>query len=192
VVAYDASTGALAAARLWWLLKWLGHDAVAVLEGGLSAWTGAGLPLSREARGRAARAFHACVRPELVVDADTVQAIREDPRWALLDVRSRDRFYGRNETIDPVAGHIPGAHSAPYTENLHEDGSFRDPAELARRFEAAAAGMDAAHTVFYCGSGVTAAHGVLAFAHAGLGVARLYPGSWSEWIADPRRPIATE
>jgi len=192
VVAYDASTGAMVAARLWWLLKWLGHDAVAVLDGGLSAWKTAGLPCGKGEPARVARTFRAAVRPEMVVDAGAVMALRQDASWTLLDVRSRERFQGKNETIDPVAGHIPGARSAPYAESLLADGRFRDSSELAGLFEIAARGRDAAHTVFYCGSGVTAAHGVLANAHAGRGMARLYPGSWSEWITDPRRPIATE
>jgi thiosulfate/3-mercaptopyruvate sulfurtransferase len=192
VVAYDASTGAMAAARLWWLLKWAGHDAVAVLDGGLSRWTALGLPRAEGPEVRPRAGFEAKVRARLVSDAAQVTSIRQDPAWALLDVRSADRFEGRNETMDPVAGHIPGARSAPYLESLREDGSFRDPVELARRFDSLGAGGEAARTVFYCGSGVTAAHGVLALAHAGKGMARLYAGSWSEWITDPRRPIATE
>ena len=192
VVAYDASTGAVAAARLWWLLKWLGHEEAAVLDGGFSRWTEAGLPCADGRQIRARARFEPAPRPELLVDVDTVLEIRADPGWALLDVRSGDRFHGKNETIDPVAGHIPGARSAPYMDSLRQDGTFRGRDELARLFTSATGGQDASRTVFYCGSGVTAAHSVLAAAHGGCGMARLYAGSWSEWISDPRRPIATE
>ncbi len=192
VVAYDASTGAVAAARLWWLLKWVGHDAVAVLDGGFQRWTAAGLPCAAGVERRPARGFEVRLRPQLVVGAGQVMSIHDDPAWALLDVRSTERFHGKDETLDPVAGHIPGARSAPYTECLRPDGTLKEPRELARHYEPLVAGRDASHTVFYCGSGVTAAHAVLSHAHAGRGMARLYAGSWSEWITDPRRPIATE
>jgi thiosulfate/3-mercaptopyruvate sulfurtransferase len=184
VVAYDAGSGALAAARLWWLLKWAGHDAVAVLDGGLARWLHAGLPTETgPATPPRARPFHARYRPELVADAECVA----QHTGTLIDARAEDRFRGENELIDPVAGHIPGAVCRPFTGNLRPDGTFADAADLRRRFPDA----NPATTTFYCGSGVTAAHDVLAFAVAGLGIARLYPGSWSEWITDPARPVAT-
>jgi len=190
VVAYDESSGAMVAARLWWLLKWAGHDTVAVLDGGLAAWRLLGFPCAGGGEARAVTAFAASFRPEMIVSVEELTAALRDPGFLVLDSRSADRYQGLNETIDPVAGHIPGALSAPYGENLSVDGSFRTPAELADRFRRLTSGKDAGHTVFYCGSGVTAAHNVLALARAGAGLAKLYPGSWSEWITDPRRPVA--
>ena len=190
VVAYDESTGAMAAARLWWLLKWAGHDAVAVLDGGFRAWTAAGMPCAAGSESRAPAKFAAAFRPELVVDAGRVLSVLNDPGWVVLDARTADRYRGENETLDPVAGHIPGAVSAPYGAALGADGLFRPAAEVARLYGSAMAGRDAEHAILYCGSGVTAAHGVLACAHAGLGVPRLYAGSWSDWITDGKRPTA--
>ena len=190
VVTYDASHGAMAASRLWWLLKWAGHEAVAVLDGGLRAWTEEGLPCGTGTESRPARKFNAAWRGELVLDAAQVLEIREDPAWVLLDARSGERFRGINETIDPVAGHIAGAGSSPYTDSLRPDETFRPISELAAMFAQRTGGRDPAHVAFYCGSGVTAAHAVLAAAYAGRGMARLYAGSWSEWITDPARPVA--
>ena len=191
VVAYDASTGALAAARLWWLLQWAGHHEVAVLDGGLREWTARGFPCRGGVEGRPARELRVRLRPEMAVDAAQVQRVRGDPSWVVLDARAEERYRGVNETIDPVAGHIPGAFPAPYAENLREDGRFRAAGELADLYARRMAGRDSRHTVFYCGSGVTAAHDVLALAHAGKGMGCLYAGSWSEWITDPSRPVAT-
>jgi thiosulfate/3-mercaptopyruvate sulfurtransferase len=189
VIAYDDSTGAMAAARLWWMLKWAGHDAVAVLDGGFQKWKAAALPVSSESVAPAPRDFPAAFRPGMAVDADRVLGLLDDPDWIILDARGADRYRGENETIDPVAGHIRGARSSPYVENLTDEGTFRDAGEVRRRLDAAAGSRDAGHTVLYCGSGVTAAHLALAFAYAGKGLPRLYPGSWSDWITDPRRPI---
>ncbi len=188
VVAYDDSGGSMAA-RLWWLLRWLGHHGVAVLDGGFPQWQARGLPVRAGAESRAARRFVARERPELVVAAERVDQVRRDAGWRVLDARNADRFRGENETIDPVAGHIPGARSAPYADNLAPDGRFKAKEELRRRYLDLLAGVPAGHAVCYCGSGVTAAHDVLAMAYAGLGDARLYAGSWSEWIVDPRRPV---
>ncbi len=189
VVAYDESTGAMAAARLWWLLKWAGHDAVAVLNGGLARWRSLGFPCASGAEHRPATVFDARFRPAMACDAAQVLAAIADPAYMVLDSRAAERYQGLNETIDPVAGHIQGAFSAPYEENLRGDGLFKSRAELGSRFDSLAGARDASHTIFYCGSGVTAAHNVLSFAHAGRGIPLLYPGSWSEWITDPRRPI---
>ena len=190
VVVYD-DTGGSMAARLWWMLRWLGHAGVAVLDGGWPRW----LAEARETRGghetRVARAFLPRIRPELLATTADVLAALDDPVYRLLDSRTEDRYRGENETIDPVAGHIPGAVSAPYPDNLDADGLFRAPRELRARFERLLGDMPAQQAIFYCGSGVTAAHNLLALTHAGLGEARLYAGSWSEWIADPRRPIKT-
>jgi thiosulfate/3-mercaptopyruvate sulfurtransferase len=190
VIAYDESTGAMVAARLWWLLKWAGHDAVAVLEGGFKAWTGAGLPCGSGPESRPPSRFVAAFRPDLAVDARHVLSVLNNPDWVVLDARAADRYRGENETIDPVAGHIAGAVSAPYVLSLGPDGLFKPAEEIARLFESAMGGRDPEHTIVYCGSGVTAAHSVLACAHAGKGLPRLYAGSWSDWITDKERPIA--
>jgi len=180
----------MAAARLWWLLKWAGHEAAAVLDGGFKAWTGAGLSCGSGPESRPLSRFAAAFRPELAVDAPHVLSVLNDPGWVVLDARAADRYRGENETIDPVAGHILGAVSAPYVSALGLDGLFKPAEEIARLYESAMGGRDAEHTIVYCGSGVTAAHSVLACAHAGRGLPRLYAGSWSDWITDKDRPIA--
>jgi len=190
VVAYDDVGGAFAA-RLWWLLKWLGHDAVAVLDGGWPAWLAAGRPMRGGVEHRAERTFVARPRPGMVVDADVTAAAAAGGAVRVLDARAADRFAGQNETIDPVAGHIPGAVSLPFAGGVGSDGRFLPPDVLGARFDAALAGADPAAAIVYCGSGVTAAHLVLAAAHAGRPLPRLYAGSWSEWIVDPGRGVAT-
>lgn len=189
VVAYDDSGGSMAA-RVWWLLRWLGHDAAAVLDGGWPLWQARGLPVRGGAESRVPRTFVPRVRGDLALTAEEVDRVRADPTWRVLDARNADRFRGENETIDPVAGHIPGAHSAPYALNLEPDGRFKPKDVLRRRYKEVLGGVPTERAVCYCGSGVTAAHDVLAMAHAGLGEAKLYPGSWSEWIVDPARPVA--
>lgn len=189
VVAYD-DTGGSMAARLWWLLRWLGHDAVAVLDGGLPLWQAAGLPVTTDAPHRTSRVFVPREQNKFVAQAGELLPRLHTPDQALFDSRSADRYRGENEAIDPVAGHIPGAVSAPYAENLQADGRFRPAEDLRERFALLLGGSPVSEAIFYCGSGVTAAHNVLAIAHAGLGDARLYAGSWSEWITDPGRPTA--
>ncbi len=189
VVAYDDSGGSMAA-RLWWLLRWLGHDAVGVVDGGWPSWQARGFPIRAGIESRAARQFVARARPELVLSAAQVDRVRVDPSWRVLDARSADRFRGENETIDAVAGRIPGAVSAPYADNLEPDGRFKPKEDLRRRYLRLLAGGRADRAGCYCGSGVTAAHDVLGMAYAGLGEAKLYAGSWSEWITDPSRPVA--
>jgi thiosulfate/3-mercaptopyruvate sulfurtransferase len=191
VVAYDESTGAIAAARLWWLLKWAGHDAVAVLDGGFKKWCAEGLSYSTGIETKQPAAFRPDFRPQMALDADAVAAILGDPAWVVLDARSAERYEGVGETIDPHAGHIAGAISAPYAANLREDGTFKPAPNLAGLFDAAMGGRAADHVVLYCGSGVTATNSVLACVHAGKGMPCLYPGSWSDWITDPARPTAT-
>jgi len=190
VIVYDDAGGALAAVRAWWMLLWLGHQSAAVLDGGWQAWLSAGMDTSRVPVGRSPRQFTPQPRADLLVDTAFVELVRQDPGWYLGDARARERYLGQNETIDPVAGHIPGAHSIPYLENLNPEGFFRSPAELRDRYTALLQGIPAERTVFYCGSGVTSIHNILAMQAAGLGEARLYAGSWSEWIAEPTRPIA--
>ena len=183
--------GGAIAARLWWMLQWLGHEAVAVLDGGWSGWQNEGHPVHNGAESRTGRAFTPHPRPELRVEADDVLELRTDPNYHLFDSRSADRYRGENETLDSVAGHIPGAVCLPFAGNLGADGSFLSPEALKARFQEQLGDIPSERTVFYCGSGVTAAHNVLAMAHAGLGEARIYAGSWSEWITNPERPVAT-
>ena len=190
VVAYDAMGGAFAA-RLWWMLRWLGHKSVAVLDGGWPRWQQEDQPVRSGVESRQPRSFIPQPRPELLVEADAVMEIRSDPDHHLFDSRSADRYRGENETLDPVAGHIPGAVCLPFAENLGVDGAFLSPEVLKARFEEQLGDVPCERAVFYCGSGVTAAHNVLAMVHAGLGEARMYAGSWSEWITDPERPVAT-
>lgn len=190
VVVYDAAGGDLPAARLWWMLRWLGHNAVAVLDGGWAGWQRQGLPTRSGVERRPARSFVAQPRPELVVTAAGVEAVRSDPTFRLFDSRSEAAYHGEGPSYDPIGGHIPGAGSAPRTDNLDPANAFRSQTELQARFQTLLGNVPAERTIFYCGSGVTAAHNVLALHHAGLGEARLYVGSWSDWILDPQRPIA--
>jgi thiosulfate/3-mercaptopyruvate sulfurtransferase len=190
VVAYDHNGGAMAAGRLWWLLRWLGHDAASVLDGGWSVWIREGLPEHSGVESRPTRRFIPKLRPELVVNSTEVEKIYQDPAYRILDARSADRYHGVNEIIDPVAGHIPGAISAPFTQNLTPSAQFMSEERLRERYLALLNGVPAANTVVYCGSGVSAIDDILAMECAGLGFARLYAGSWSEWITDTRRPIS--
>jgi thiosulfate/3-mercaptopyruvate sulfurtransferase len=189
VVAYDAGPGFFAA-RLWWMLRWMGHDAAAVLDGGLAAWVASGGALDRSGRARAGVAFEPRLRPELALDAAAVQRELASGALALVDARAAERFAGRVEPIDPVAGHVPGALNHPCTGNVGADGRFLPPDELARRWTATLGGRRGAEVACMCGSGVTACHNLLALEVAGVAGARLYPGSWSEWIRDPARPVA--
>ncbi|MGB8326282.1 MAG: sulfurtransferase [Steroidobacteraceae bacterium] len=190
VVAYDQGNG-MFAARLWWLLRWHGHARVAVLDGGLTAWLDAGLALSREPALRASRPF--VPRAPLGDALETADVVREldAGRIRLVDARASDRFAGENETIDPVAGHVPGAVNHPFIGNLDASGRFLEPGALSRHWHDTLGGHPASSVVAMCGSGVSACHNLLALEHAGLRGARLYAGSWSEWIRDPARPSAT-
>ena len=186
VVTYDNQAGPYAA-RAWWLLRWLGHDSVAVLDGGQAAWLAAGGVLTTAADLPPAQPPYPA-RPAAMptVSADELQA-RLD-RVCILDARAGERFRGEVEPLDRVAGHIPGARLRFFKDNLQADGRFKSAAVLRAEFDALVA--QAGEVVSQCGSGVTACHNLLAMAHAGLGDARLYPGSWSEWCADPARPVA--
>jgi thiosulfate/3-mercaptopyruvate sulfurtransferase len=188
IVAYDAG-GDIFAARMWFLCHWIGHDACAVLDGGLAAWIGGGYPVTTTLPPPRNGAIQARVRPELVVDAPYVLAHLDDPHMQLIDARAADRFAGRNETVDPVAGHIPGARNRFYKENFAEDGHFKSSPDLRAAFEPFGPSESIVHQ---CGSGISGALNLLAMEVASLHGARLYAGSWSEWIADPSRPIASE
>lgn len=188
VVVYDDAQGMIAG-RLWWLLRWLGHDAVAVLDGGLQAWQAANGALTAELPRRRPASFVAKVRDTLV-DADHVQSFLQTSRMHLIDARSPDRYRGENETIDPVGGHIPGAVNRFFRDNLQADGRFKPAAALRAEWLAVLAGALPEQVVHQCGSGVSACHNLLAMEIAGLPGSRLYAGSWSEWCADCRRPVA--
>ena len=189
VVAYD-NEGGIFASRLWWMLRWIGHDRVAVLDGGLAGWRRSKRALEEPVPAVESRNFTA--RPQdMTVDAGQVLADLQSERMLLLDARSPERFRGENETLDPVGGHIPGAVNRFYFENLDDDGCFFKPvAELRAEFDALLVGRPATDVVQQCGSGVTACHNLLAMELAGLSGSKLYPGSWSEWCADPSRPMA--
>jgi thiosulfate/3-mercaptopyruvate sulfurtransferase len=190
VVAYDDQGGSLAAVRLWWMLRWLGHEAAAVLDGGWQSWLDADLPVRSGAEIHPPRSFAARPQGGLFVTSDEVQQIRRDAGYRLIDVRAPERYRGDVEPIDPVAGHVPGAINAPYTNNLNEEGKFRTPQELKNYYKPLLGDTPAERVVFYCGSGVTSIHSLLALQLAGMGEAKLYAGSWSEWIASRQRPVA--
>jgi thiosulfate/3-mercaptopyruvate sulfurtransferase len=192
VVAYD-NEGGMYAARLWWLLRWLGHDLVAVLDGGLAAWKQAALPTNSALPALTKSTF--TPRPQhdmLVTVADVVNNLRSIGNdTQIIDARSPERFAGQNETLDPVGGHIPGAVNHFFSRNLDEYGRFRKAAELREDFLQVLNSQLAQNVVHQCGSGVTACHNLLAMEIAGLSGSKLYAGSWSEWCADPARPVAT-
>jgi thiosulfate/3-mercaptopyruvate sulfurtransferase len=191
VVAYDNEAGAFAA-RLWWMLRWLGHDKVALLDGGLAGWRRSKRALEERVPTIEPRDFVARPRQGLTVDVGQVLADFQSQRTLIVDARSPERFRGENETLDPVGGHIPGAANRFYYDNLDDDGCYFKPAEeLRAEFTELLAGRPTQQVVQACGSGVTACHNLLAMELAGLPGSRLYPGSWSEWCADPSRPVAT-
>lgn len=191
VVCYDAGDGSFAA-RAWWLLRWLGHGAVAVLDGGFAAWVAAGLPLvagEAERSESGAPPLPMAAPLAQAVDTDAVLRGLHDPRRLLVDARAAARYRGEHEPIDPVAGHIPGAVNRPFGDNL-AGGRFKPADRLAAEWRALLGGRAVDALVVYCGSGVTACHHLLALTHAGLPGARLYAGSWSEWCRDRARPVA--
>lgn len=192
VVVYDDAAGMIAG-RLWWLLRWLGHDQVAFLDGGFPLWQAEGRPLSADLPLRPAAALTRQVASTPLadmVDADWLLANLNAPELCLIDARGPDRFRGENETIDPVAGHIPGARNRCFKDNLEADGRFKPAAQLRAEYLALLAGASPNQVVAQCGSGVSACLNLLAMEIAGLTGARLYPGSWSEWCSDPSRPVA--
>lgn len=188
VVAYDDGPGFFAA-RLWWLLRWLGMERVQVLNGGFTAWKDSGLPLSEHQRPREWPGdFVATVAHERTITAAEIMQNLDSGLLALIDARAPERFRGEHEPIDPVAGHIPGATCLPCAGNLDEDGHFLSRHQLRERFREM---PPEGSPVSYCGSGVTACHNILAAVEAGLPEPKLYAGSWSEWITDPNRPVST-
>jgi thiosulfate/3-mercaptopyruvate sulfurtransferase len=190
VVAYDADAGQIAS-RLWWMLRYLGHDRVAVLDGGFKTWWESGLSVLGGREQRASRSFQPEVRPSMRIDINHLL----DPEFRkmnlLIDARAAERYRGEEEPLDPVAGHIPGARNHPWQENVDEKGRFLPAPTLRARFASLLGNRPPEATVVYCGSGVTACHNLLAMEQVGIRGPRLYPGSWSEWCADLSRPIET-
>jgi thiosulfate/3-mercaptopyruvate sulfurtransferase len=194
VVAYDETNGSIAA-RLWWMLRWLGHGAVAVLDGGFKAWTAHGGAVQSgepepEAADGSARHFTPRIDADSIVSTAELERALRGRTAALVDARAQERYAGQVEPIDAVAGHIPGAVNHPFTANLGADGRFLPAAELKRRWEEHLPDSNLSNLVAMCGSGVTACHNLLSLEVAGLTGGKLYAGSWSEWIRDPRRPVA--
>jgi thiosulfate/3-mercaptopyruvate sulfurtransferase len=189
VIAYDEA-GGVYAARLWWMLRWVGHTKVAVLDGGWQAWIKAGLPVTVAQPAVEPTSFSGRPQPQIAVDSAEVLANLQNPKTLVLDARSNDRYCGKNETLDPVAGHIPGAANRFFKLNLGDDGRFKSPSVLKAEFTSALNAHQPDAIVHQCGSGVTACHNLLAMEVAGLSGSRLYPGSWSEWVSDRKRPVA--
>ena len=190
VVVYDDRSGGIAA-RLWWLLRWLGHEAVAVLDGGWQEWIKRELPTTAEVPVPVPRHFEPQPHPEMLVDVEQVDAIRTDEHFKLVDSREQIRYEGKHEPIDPVAGHIPGAVNLPFANHVGPDGRIASAEATRNQWMNVLGATPSEQAVVYCGSGVTACFNLLTMAHAGLDGAKLYPGSWSEWIADPARPVGT-
>ena len=191
LVAYDDGDG-MYAARLWWLAQWIGHERVTVLDGGFKAWRERGYAVTTEAPAPRAAATPVVAAPRVAtIDADTLLANLAAGKYRILDARAAERYRGEVEPLDAKAGHIPGAHNRMFRLNLQADGRFKRPETLRAEFSAAIAGVPADRVVHQCGSGVSACHNLLAMAVAGMPGTLLYPGSWSEWSADPGRPVAT-
>jgi thiosulfate/3-mercaptopyruvate sulfurtransferase len=191
IIAYD-NGGSMYAARLWWLMRWLGHSAVAVLDGGIQAWQAAGLPCTDKTPVTPQKGSFSALPPLVsTVNYADIKANLITKRHLLIDARGADRFRGENETLDPIGGHIPGAINHVFRLNLDEKGLFKSPEELRKAFESLIANRSGADLIMQCGSGVSACHNLLAFELAGISGALLYPGSWSEWCAQEGAEIAT-
>jgi thiosulfate/3-mercaptopyruvate sulfurtransferase len=190
VVVYDDSFGAMAV-RLWWMMRWLGHPGVALLDGGYPKWTREKRPVTA-AVPEMHKAACACLpEPNQIVGAGEVLRASQTGEQLILDARPDRRYSGEFEPLDPVAGHVPGALNRPFEDNLDLDGTFLPPEALREEYQALLKGRAPWQVIHMCGSGVTACHNILAMEIAGLPGSRLYPGSWSEWITDPSRPVAT-
>jgi thiosulfate/3-mercaptopyruvate sulfurtransferase len=189
IVVYDASGGTYAG-RLWWMFRWMGHYSVALLDGGFPKWEKEGRPVTAEVPHFAATTYRGAPKT-MHVDATFVHANLGKPEVTVVDARAAGRYAGAGETIDPVGGHIPGALNRPFSENLAKDGTFKPADTLAKEFAQLLGNRSPKQIVHQCGSGVSACHNILAMEIAGLAGSRLYPGSWSEWCANPKRPIAT-
>jgi len=190
VICYDAESGLMAASRLWLMFRWMGHDQVAVLDGGIKSWLSEGLEVNQEVRSITTSNFLPNIREELFASVDEVDAVRNDPSHCVFDSRGAEGYHGGGKYYDPVRGHIAGAGLADRAETLTKDGQFRSKAELQSHYSKLMGSVTPANTIFYCGSGITAAQNVLAMKHAGFDDCKMYIGSWSEWITDPNREIA--
>ena len=190
VAIYDQDTGAYAS-RLWWMLRYMGHDTAAVVDGGWAKWVREGRPVRAGEEARPPAVFRGQRRKELRVLVPQVEAIAADRSALLVDARAPERFEGAEEPLDRTPGHIPGAVNHYYKRNLTQEGVMQPPDVLRRQFEETLGGRRPDEVVMYCGSGVTACHNLLALEHAGLQGVKLYPGSWSEWSSDPARPVET-
>ncbi|MEK6594793.1 MAG: sulfurtransferase [Pseudomonadota bacterium] len=190
IVAYDAS-GGYYAARLWWMLRWVGHARAAVLDGGWDAWTKSGYPVTDKQPAAQPTTFNPSLQAQHAVDTGFVASSLARREICVLDARSADRYRGENETLDPVGGHIPGAKNRFFKHNLDTTGRFKPAADLAQEYSELLGAHGPSNIVHQCGSGVTACHNLLAMEIAGLAGSRLYPGSWSEWCSDRARPVAT-
>lgn len=197
VVVYDAGDG-LFASRLWWMLRWLGHESVSVLDGGWQAWLDAGGEAESGMRGpalteaQAVQGLALSGKPSMPsVGVDDMLANLDQPRFAVIDARAAERYRGETEPLDPAAGHIPGALNRPYRDNLQSDGRFKPADALRDEFRALLGDQAESGVVHQCGSGISACHNLFAMELAGLHGSALYPGSWSEWCSDPSRPVAT-
>ena len=190
VVVYDDSFGSMAV-RMWWLLRWLGHDAVALLDGGLPGWMRQKLPVGADSPQIAPTRFIPRPQNAMWADVAEVEQARQDRNRLVIDARPEDRFSGEREPLDKVAGHIPGSVNWTFEENIDFDGTYLPAEELRAAYLALLRGTPPEKAIHSCGSGVTACHNILAMEIAGLPSGKLYPGSWSEWIADPSRPVAT-
>jgi thiosulfate/3-mercaptopyruvate sulfurtransferase len=189
VIAYDDAGGPYAA-RLWWLLRWAGHDNVAVLDGGINKWQAEGRAVDRTSPITRPATFAAKLKDGMTVDANFILANIKQPSAIVVDARAPERYRGEMEPVDPVAGHIPGALNRLFKNNLNADGTFKPVATLKQEFAELLKGKSPGEVVNQCGSGVTACHNLFAMEIAGLSGSKLYPGSWSEWCADPARPVA--
>ena len=191
VIVYDDSYGAMSS-RLWWLLKCLGHEAVAILDGGWQAWVNRGFMVESKLPVLQTANFHAVLNKQCVVSTEQVLNNLKTHEFQLIDVRASERFIGKLEPIDPVAGHIPGAINMPLTDNLDENGFFKTASQLTDLYATVYEQRATDEQVYMCGSGVTACHSVFALAVAGFSLPKVYAGSWSEWIRDPERPIVSD
>ena len=189
VVTYDADGGRMSAARVWLMLKWMGHDRVAVLDGGWQAWVAAGGEVTADVPERASTTYPMRLRPELLADVDEVDAYRQRSRTCVFDSRGAEGYHGGGVYHDAVRGHIAGAGLADRANTTNADLTFRSPEELRAYYGDLLDGVEPSDVIYYCGSGITAAQNVLAMSIAGLEGSRMYVGSWSEWITDPTRPV---
>jgi thiosulfate/3-mercaptopyruvate sulfurtransferase len=190
VICYDAESGLMAASRLWLMFRWMGHEQVAVLDGGIKSWQSEGREVNQDVRKMAPSNFVPNICEELFASVDEVDAVRNDPEHCVFDSRGAEGYHGGGKYYDPVRGHIAGAGLADRAETLTKDGLFRSTVELKAHYANLIGSVAPSKTIFYCGSGITAAQNVLAMKHAGFEDCKMYIGSWSEWITDPNREIA--